>query len=195
MTDFGLPATFGTWSQVTMLHMWLLFARYRDLPPRPAREYQKLLVQHYFQDVEARMVSDHALTSRSIRHRYLKDLFVQWRGVIAAYDEGVLKGDAVLAAAIWRNVFAGKPDADPRHLAAVTSWTRRVFKDLDDLHDGDVLAMAVRLFDRSTPLDEMAVVAQNSESPAWTARLTEDAKPTQPVQAREADRKQETARI
>lgn len=35
----------------------------------------------------------------------MKDMLEQYRGSVAAYDEGLVSGDAVLAAAIWRNVF------------------------------------------------------------------------------------------
>lgn len=67
----------------------------------------------------------HGISQRAIRTRYLKDLFEQWRGVIAAYDEGLVKGDAVLAAAVWRNVFKGEEEADPVGLAQVVSFLRR----------------------------------------------------------------------
>lgn len=67
----------------------------------------------------------HRITVARVRTRYLKDLFEQWRGVIAAYDEGLVKGDAVLAAAVWRNVFRGAEDVDPVRLAMVVSYLRR----------------------------------------------------------------------
>jgi cytochrome b pre-mRNA-processing protein 3 len=37
----------------------------------------------------------------------MKDVLEQYHGSISAYDEGLIKGDAVLAAAIWRNIFGG----------------------------------------------------------------------------------------
>lgn len=35
----------------------------------------------------------------------MTDMLEQYRGSVAAYDEGLVAGDPVLAAAIWRNVF------------------------------------------------------------------------------------------
>lgn len=38
---------------------------------------------------------------------YMKDMLEQYHGSCAAYDEGLISGDPVLAAAVWRNVFGG----------------------------------------------------------------------------------------
>ncbi|KAI1144494.1 ubiquinol-cytochrome C chaperone-domain-containing protein [Hypoxylon sp. FL0543] len=133
--DFKLPPTFSTWSQVTMLHMYLVFARLRNLEREAARSWQQQLVDHFFFDAEEKMDLTHGISSRGVRQRYLKDLFVQWRGIIAAYDEGVIKGDPVLAAAVWRNVFKAREDVDVRALAAVVSWMRLCLKMLDQIPD------------------------------------------------------------
>ncbi|KAK9781954.1 putative Ubiquinol-cytochrome c chaperone domain-containing protein [Seiridium cardinale] len=134
-TDFDLSPTFSTWSQVTMLHLYLVYARLRNLPVDSARSWQKQLTDHFFFDAEERMDTMHGISSRGLRHRYLKDLFIQWRGVIAAYDEGVAKGDAVLAAAVWRNIYKAREDVDVRKLAAITSWMRACLKSLDATPD------------------------------------------------------------
>ncbi|KAI1464961.1 ubiquinol-cytochrome C chaperone-domain-containing protein [Daldinia caldariorum] len=131
--DFKLPPTFSTWSQVTMLHLYLVFARLRDLEPDLARSWQRQMTDHFFYDAEERMDQTHGIRSRGLRHKYLKDLFIQWRGVIAAYDEGVVKGDAVLAAAVWRNVYKAREDVDVRALAAIVSWMRLCLKMLDQI--------------------------------------------------------------
>ncbi|KAI1435497.1 hypothetical protein GGR50DRAFT_312823 [Xylaria sp. CBS 124048] len=133
--DFKLPPTFSTWSQVTMLHMYLIFARLRNLEADAAKSWQAQLVDHFFFDAEERMDVNHGISARALRGRYLKDLFVQWRGVIAAYDEGVAKGDAVLASAVWRNVFKAREDVDLRNLAAIVSWMRLSLKMLDQMPD------------------------------------------------------------
>ncbi len=129
-----------------MLHMYLVFARLRNLEAEAARLWQKQLVDHFFFDAEDKMALNHGLASRGLRHAYLKDLFVQWRGVIVAYDEGIVKGDAALAAAIWRNVFKARPDADARALAAVVSWMRLCFKMLDQMPDEALFTQAQSAF-------------------------------------------------
>jgi len=58
----------------------------------------------------------------------LKDLFLQWRGVLAAYDEGLVKGDAVLGSAIWRNLYRGQEEVDWEKVAIVVAYMRRAVK-------------------------------------------------------------------
>ncbi|OTA60412.1 hypothetical protein K449DRAFT_332264 [Hypoxylon sp. EC38] len=144
--DFKLPPTFSTWSQVTMLHMYLVFARLRNLEREASRSWQRQLVDHFFFDAEEKMDLTHGISSRGLRHRYLKDLFIQWRGIIAAYDEGVIKGDPVLAAAVWRNVYKAREDVDVRALAAIVSWMRLCLKMLDQIPDESLYYQAQAVF-------------------------------------------------
>ena len=84
------------------------------------------------------MVVWHGLESRGARNKYLKDLWLQWRGVMLSYDEGLIKGDAVLAAAIWRNVFKAYEGVDLADLALVSAFLREQLKMLDALSDQDI---------------------------------------------------------
>lgn len=81
------------------------------------------------------MVKQHNMVARAVRNKYLKDLFVQWRGLQAGYDEGLIRGDAVLATAIWRNVFKADQDIDFRGVAEVVSYVRNILKTLGDMGD------------------------------------------------------------
>ncbi|KAJ9155012.1 CBP3-like protein [Pleurostoma richardsiae] len=143
---FKLPPTFSTWSQVTMLHMYLIVVRLRCLTKPEWHDWQNQLVNHFFNNAEERMDLVHGLSSRMIRQRYLRDLFTTWRGVIMAYDEGFIKGDAVLAAAVWRNVFKARDDVDLRMLAAIVSWMRLCLKNLDQMQDAALLYHAASVF-------------------------------------------------
>lgn len=49
-----------------------------------------------------------------------------------------MKGDAVLAAAVWRNLFAGREDVDFDKLAQVVAYMRREIRRLDQASDDDV---------------------------------------------------------
>lgn len=118
-----------------MLHMWLLVIRLRCLETNAWQAWQKALVDHFFNDAEAKMGDMHGMTSRMVRSRYLSTLFEVWRGVIMSYDEGLMKSDAVLAAAVWRNLYKSKADVDMRHVAAIVSWIRRVAQTLDQTDD------------------------------------------------------------
>lgn len=90
------------------------------------------------------MVTLHNIQARMIRNKYLKDLFVQWRGLQAAYDEGLVSGDSVLAAAVWRNICKADEEVDLRKLGMVVAYIRSVLHALDGMKDeaittGDVI--------------------------------------------------------
>ncbi|KAL4903732.1 hypothetical protein BDW74DRAFT_38881 [Aspergillus multicolor] len=144
--ELGLVPTFSTWSQITFLHMYLLTVRLRALPSRESMQtYSRHLIDHFSHDAEHRMDVLHELTSRTIRNKFLKDLFIQWRGVLAAYDEGLIKGDAVLGAAVWRNLFkasyntTGGEEIDWAKVARVVAYMRRVLSELSELHEADLI--------------------------------------------------------
>ena len=87
----------------------------------------------------------HGLTSRGIRNKFLKDVFIQWRGILAAYDEGLVKGDAILGAAVWRNLWKASytdingNDIDWTKVARVVAYMRRVLSDLSKLDEADMV--------------------------------------------------------
>ena len=99
------------------------------------------------------MVLVHNVAARSIRNKYLKDLFTQWRGLLAGYDEGLVKGDAVLAAAVWRNVFRAEPDVDFRGVGEVVSYMRGVLKGLDEMPDESIASGRVFFGDPGSERD------------------------------------------
>lgn len=87
---------------------------------------------------EDRMISQHGIVAGSVRSKYLKDLFVQWRGLTAGYDEGLIKGDAVLATAVWRNLFRADKEVDYRGVGLVVSYMRGVLQALDGIEDENI---------------------------------------------------------
>lgn len=159
-TEAGLKPTFSTWSQVTMLHMYLLAVRLRCFPAQSEKPWQQHLLDHFFHDAENRMTIYHNMHASGTRSKYLKDLFIQWRGLLAAYDEGLVKGDAVLAAAIWRNVFKASEDVDIKVLGQIVSYMRRALKGLDTLPD-ERISQATLEF--GSPEVESVIVRQRSK--------------------------------
>ena len=105
------------------------------------------------------MAVNHNMHARGTRNKYLKDLFVQWRGLLAAYDEGISKGDAVLAAAVWRNIFKGDENVDITKLAQIVSYIRRLLRGLDGVKDDDLMTNVVGF---GTPKDEENLVRLKS---------------------------------
>lgn len=130
-----LTPTFMIWAQVTMLHMYLITCRLRMFPPEHAPIWHQHLLDHFFYMAEDRMAVTHNMVVRSVRQRYLNDLFVQWRGLLAGYDEGLMKGDAVLATAVWRNIFKGDENADFRSVGEIVSYIRGVLRGLEKISD------------------------------------------------------------
>ncbi|KAL3473642.1 ubiquinol-cytochrome C chaperone-domain-containing protein [Aspergillus californicus] len=168
-TELGLVPTFSTWSQVTFLHMYLLTVRLRALPNRESLQtYSRHLIDHFSHNAENRMDVLHGLTSRTIRNKFLKDLFIQWRGVLAAYDEGLIKGDAVLGAAVWRNLWKASyngsdgKEIEWEKIARVVAYMRRVLSELSKVEEADLIFQLgskggeARIFSRSD-LDRLVV--------------------------------------
>ena len=55
-----------------------------------------------------------------------------------SYDEGLAKGDAMLAAAIWRNLMGAREDADFEKLAQIVGYMRKELQRLDNATDDQV---------------------------------------------------------
>jgi len=122
-----------------MLHLYLIMVRLRCLEQDEYKNWQGQLTDHFFLGAEEKMHLNHNIVSSGQRQRYLKDLFITWRGITLAYDEGLVKGDAVLAGAVWRNIYKGREDVDVRKLAAIVSWMRLTLKTLDQMEDEALL--------------------------------------------------------
>lgn len=166
-TKLNLPATFSAWSQITMLHIYLLNARFRMFDAKMSSPWGQHLLDHFFFDAEEKMVTLHNMTARSMRQAYLKDMFVQYRGVVAAYDEGIAKGDAVLATAVWRNLYGAKPEANAEHLATIVSYMRHQLSILEQMSDEQVTSGDIRFgsFEAELPVVAKAAL-QTTEEPA-----------------------------
>ena len=136
--ELGLAPTFINWAQITFIHTYLLQVRFRMFPKTHAPIWIQHLTNHAFYAAEDRLVVWHKLNANSLRQKYLKDIFSQWRAVLLSYDEGLMKGDAVLAAAVWRNVFGGREDVDFEKLAQIVGYMRRELSRLDKATDDEV---------------------------------------------------------
>ncbi|KAK3634044.1 Serine carboxypeptidase 3 [Elasticomyces elasticus] len=121
----GLDVTFNTWAQVVMLHIGI---------------WHQNLLDHFFYAAEDRMAMWHGMSARGVRNKYLKDLWLQWRGLMLSYDEGLIKGDAALAAAVWRNLFKARVDADVNieDIAVVAAYLRKELQKLGEMTDEEI---------------------------------------------------------
>lgn len=157
-----------------MLHLYLINARLRCFDRDEYRNWSQQMIDHFFFECEKKMHLDHNITSSALRQRYLKDIFVQWRGLLLAYDEGLVKGDAVLASAVWRNLFKGAPDADPRALVAIVGWVRASLAALEGASDATFPQQAVDILEK--PVD---VFWTRLETPFLSDQQQDKAAPAQ----------------
>jgi cytochrome b pre-mRNA-processing protein 3 len=162
----GLTPTFQNWAQITFIHMYMLQVRFRMLPSTHASTWIQHLTNHAFYAAEDRLVVWHGFNANSVRQKFLKDMFSQWRAVLLSYDEGLVKGDAVLAAALWRNLLGGRDDVDFQKLAQVVGYMRKEIKRLEQAQDDEVASGQWKF--TGDPSAEAQAVARPSRS------MTED---------------------
>ena len=110
------------------------------------------------------MTTQHAIVANSVRSKYLKDLFLQWRGLTAGYDEGMIKGDAVLATAIWRNIFKADDDADFVKIGEVVSYFRALLRGLETVSDGELESAALLFNDPASGKSAITIKKMNPVS-------------------------------
>lgn len=136
--ESGLPPTFQTWFQITQLHLWMIMVRMRALPKDVGHHYQQQMTNHFFNDAEARLRVVYQIRDGRIIQTYMKDLLLQWRGSVAAYDQALVEGDAVLAAALWRNMYGTRQDADLVCLDRMVEHVRLNLKLLEGVNDEQI---------------------------------------------------------
>ncbi|KAF7731811.1 Protein cbp3, mitochondrial [Apophysomyces ossiformis] len=123
----NLPDNFQSWFSVTQLHVWMLMVHLRA--ENQGKLYIQELVNRFFEDAEAK-IREHGITQQKVINSYIKDLLAQFHGGVVAYDEGMCKDDPVLAAALWRNLFAPTTN-DATDLAYVVQYIRRELQALE----------------------------------------------------------------
>ncbi|KAF2718074.1 hypothetical protein K431DRAFT_288024 [Polychaeton citri CBS 116435] len=162
----GLEVTFNSWAQVLFLHMYICTAKLRCFPAAHAPVWHQNLLDHFFYAAEERMATSHGMSSRGMRNKYLKDLWTQWRGCLLSYDEGLIKGDAVLGTAVWRNIFQADADASVADVAVVTAYLRRELARVDKIPEGEFSTGEIK-FEDPAPAFVAQVLGRESE---WMAR-------------------------
>lgn len=91
------------------------------------------------------------------------------------YDEGLVNGDAVLATAVWRNVFKGEKEVDFRGVAEIVSYIRGVLKGLDEMSDESVASGEVVFGNPGTERDGTLVKSRMMDAPGQLAGGTAEA--------------------
>jgi len=117
-----------------------------------SNHWNELLTNHFFWEAEKQMDFQHKLDA-VVRKKNLDQYFQIWTATIFAYDEGLLKGDAVLGTAIWRLLFNAEDDVDPVKLATVVGYVRRELNRVGQLDD-NILARGYAGFGKPFNLEQ-----------------------------------------
>lgn len=130
------------WFALTVLHAWMLLVRLRS-DEQQGQALSQEIFNHFWADLERRLCED--VENPFVLGRYQKDAFQRYHGTVIALDEGLAKGDTVLAGAVFRNILShGAEEAvDGRTTARVLEYIHRSLKILDlnkeeDLRSGFV---------------------------------------------------------
>ncbi|KAJ3041649.1 hypothetical protein HDV00_008926 [Rhizophlyctis rosea] len=121
---------------MTVLHLWILFARLRAEGP-DGRDMKQEVFTHIWLDVEIKL---HKAGVKSRLNKILTDLMSAYYGQVLAYDEGLYhEGDAILAAALWRNVFGANKPANATDLELLLTYVRRQLQQAEQIDRDEIL--------------------------------------------------------
>lgn len=175
----GLPQLFQQWFQITTLHYWLLSVRMRALPFKYGPNYQQKFVDRFFRDMELRLAEEMNIASGRIIQNYLKDFHSQLRGVTLLYDEAFASGDAVFAAALWRNLFGSTVTTDLAHVEAMVLYVRQQLYLLSKMSDRE---FGFGMFRFAAPGEVVELMTREEEEKMREAVRAEFASYTRPSQ-------------
>jgi hypothetical protein len=97
-----LGDSFLIWYNLMMLHLWLVFTRLRSCEPKLNHRISHDIINKFWRDVNFELMAITNVGDKLLVSKYRKQLFPIYWGTMLAYDEGMYKGDPVLADALWR---------------------------------------------------------------------------------------------
>ncbi|KAJ2656254.1 Ubiquinol cytochrome-c reductase assembly protein Cbp3 [Coemansia sp. RSA 1200] len=135
LDECRLPDTLQTWFSTSSLYVWMMMARIRADPN--AKHYNQGLIDSFFGDAE-RKIRQSGIKSGRIVNDTLKDLMSSFKGTVMSLDQGFASSDAVLAAAIWRNLL---PEDDMvLQIDSIARFVRSQLAALDKCSIDDLIA-------------------------------------------------------
>lgn len=138
-----LPDTFQSWFLVTHLHIWMCMVRAKK-EGQDGHYVCQQLVTLFWYDVEHR-IKLAGVKSRNIVQGSTKELSSMFYGLLFAFDEGIVSDDAVLASAVWRNLFAHcRDETSMQEIVPVVEYIRSYVRSLDSISTEDYLENGFR---------------------------------------------------
>ncbi len=124
--------------EVLVLHMWLVLRRFGSVSDAKAKTIAQSLFDLMFADMDINLrelgINDLAVGKR------IRRMAEAFYGRVAAYDAGMEQGDAVLAAALDRNLFQRVADVPAEHLDWMVHYIRSQMEQLESLSDAAMIA-------------------------------------------------------
>ncbi|VDP83321.1 unnamed protein product [Echinostoma caproni] len=128
----SLPDTFQSWFSLTALHIWMCLIRLR----REGVEGQ--LIKRTLVNVSAKFYNIN-FTMNAFQMQFFGSMF--------AYDEGLLShSDALLATALWRNLFMSCDTTSAVELELALEYLRKNLAHLDSLSSTTILRFGTPTF-------------------------------------------------
>jgi len=84
----------------------------------------------------------------------LKNLANIYYGFVVGLDEGLVEGDAVLADALWRNVWHMEENCTPQRLHSLVQYVKREMSNLDQT-EGRLIFGGIVRWGEPVPLPEL----------------------------------------
>lgn len=133
--ELGLPPTFASWFNVSIFHVWMLLVRIRTIEDEGLRKaINQRIIDNFFMDIERGVIVTANVTNPIIVGKTNKMLLKTYYGSMAAFDEAFLKGDAALADALYRNLYAfDTENCSAQKLEKVVIYMRRQLYKVDNI--------------------------------------------------------------
>ncbi|KAJ3404516.1 hypothetical protein CcCBS67573_g04671 [Chytriomyces confervae] len=129
LEKFKLADNLQSWFHVTVLHIWMYSSQLKTQGPDGKEMCQEVFATLLL-DIEIRLTQAGVRTNLD---RITSELISIYYGQILAYDEGLSLGsDAVLASALWRNIFdANNEEVTAQDLVKLVEYVRIQLQHLD----------------------------------------------------------------
>jgi cytochrome b pre-mRNA-processing protein 3 len=136
--DIALPPTFQSWFSLTHLHVWMVQSKLQN------KKMNNALADQLHNDLQLKL---YALGIDNVRiyDSYMKELMASYFGGNLAMDEGFEGGDAMLASALWRNVFLMDEAIETEKLVKMADYVRKQMSYVHSLSVEDLLENRVEL--------------------------------------------------
>jgi len=121
------------WMRIMVLHIWILNVRLRIEDQKFSDSYEQKIIDYYWKDIEDGLMNEAKVQHPVIALKYSKEHALNYKGYMAAFDIGLYDGDAMLAEAIWRNMYEMKEDVPIEEIGEIVRYIRREIHNLHQL--------------------------------------------------------------